>query len=107
MPCQKYSDIFSNLTPVKEAFIAYTHLIISVIKLRPSKTGSTASCHRIWGHIIILSQNLGPLLTILPSSHLALHNMICMAWVSKHLYIVANICFLAIVQKTRVLEILY
>lgn len=45
--CQKYPDILSDLTHVKEAFITCTHPIKSVIKLRPSGTGSTASYHWI------------------------------------------------------------
>ena len=32
--CEKYSDILSDLTPIEEAFIAYAHLVISIIKLR-------------------------------------------------------------------------
>lgn len=44
---EKYFNIFSNLTFIKEVFITYTYLIISIIKLKLSKTGSTASYHWI------------------------------------------------------------
>ncbi len=54
LPCQKYPDIFSDLTPVKEAFIARVQSVMSVIKLRPSGTDSTASYHQIQGHTIVL-----------------------------------------------------
>lgn len=39
--CQKYSNIFNDQTFVKKVFIAYTHFVISIIKLKPSKNGST------------------------------------------------------------------
>lgn len=42
LPCQKYPDILSDLTLVKEAFIVCAQPILSIIKLRPSKTGLTA-----------------------------------------------------------------
>ncbi len=47
LPYQKYPDVFSDLTFVKKLFIACAHPVMSVIKLRPSKTGSTTSYHWI------------------------------------------------------------
>lgn len=35
--CQKYPDVFSDLTFVEKVFIACAHLIISIIKLRRYK----------------------------------------------------------------------
>lgn len=106
LPCQKYPDVLSDLIPVKEVFIACAHLVISVIKLKPSGTRSTASYHQICGYTIVLSQNLRPLLTILSSSNVVPHDMICIALVSKRLHTASDICFFASVQKTRVLEAL-
>lgn len=47
LPYQKYPYILSDLIPIKEIFIAYTYLVISVIMLKPSKTGSTTLYHWI------------------------------------------------------------
>ena len=47
LPCQKYPYVLSDLTPVKEVFIACTYSVMSVIKLKPIRTGSTAFYNRI------------------------------------------------------------
>lgn len=47
LPYQKYIDALSNLTPIKEIFIAYVPLIISVIKLSPSGISITTFYHQI------------------------------------------------------------
>ena len=106
-PCQKYSDILSDLTPVKEVFIACAYPIMSIIKLRASVYGSFALYYRIWGHTVVLSQNSGPLLTILPSSNLVPHDIICIAWASKQPHTPSNIHFFVRVRIIRVLETLH
>ncbi len=45
--CQKYLEVLSDLTLVEEAFITYAYSVMSVIKLKPCQTGSTACYHRI------------------------------------------------------------
>ncbi len=76
---QKYPNVLSDLTPVKKAFITCTHPVMSIIKLRPSRTGSTASNHWIRDHMVVLPQNPGLLFTILFSSNLAPHDVIHIA----------------------------
>lgn len=44
-PCQKYPDIFSDLTPIKEAFIACAHPVMSIINLRFSSSSFSALYH--------------------------------------------------------------
>lgn len=105
-PCQKYPDILSDLTPVEEAFIACAHPVMSIIKLRPSGSGSSASYYRIRGHTVVLPQNPGPLLTILPSSTLAPHDVIRIAWASKRPHTPSDICSFARVRRIRVLKAL-
>ena len=106
LPCQNYPDVLSDLTLVEKAFIARAHSVMSVIKLRCSGTGSTASYHQIRGHMVMLSQNPGPLLTILPSSNLAPHDVICIAQASKRYHTTSDIRLFGSVQRTRVLEAL-
>lgn len=45
LPCEKYPDVSSDLTFVKESFVICAHPLVSVINLRPSITSSTASYH--------------------------------------------------------------
>ena len=78
--CQKYSNILSDLTCVKEAFIASAYLIMSIINLRLGGSGSSTLYYRIWGHTMVLPQNPEPPLTILSLSTLAPHDGICIAW---------------------------
>ncbi|WP_375449087.1 DUF6570 domain-containing protein [uncultured Nostoc sp.] len=105
-PCQKYPDILSDLTPVEEAFIACAHPVMLIIKLRPSGSGSSALYYRIRDHTVVLPQNPGPLLTILPSSTLAPHNVIRIAWASKRPHTPFDIRFFVRVRRIRVLEAL-
>lgn len=107
LPCQKYSDVFSDLTPIKKTFIACIYSVIFVIKLRPSITDSTTSYYRIQGLTVVLLQNPRPLLTILLLNNLAPYNVICIAWANKYSHTASDICLFATVQRTRVLEILY
>lgn len=90
-PCQKYPDILRDLPLVEEAFIARAHPVMSIIKLRPSGSSSSASYYRIQGHTVVLLQNPGPLLIILSSSTLVPHNVICIAWASKRSYTPSDI----------------
>ncbi len=54
LPCQKYFDVLSDLTSVKEVFITCAYSVMSIIKLRPSGTCSTASYYRIRDHTVVL-----------------------------------------------------
>ena len=72
-PCQKYTGVLKNLTVVGEAVIAWAHPIMLIMKLR------STLYHRIRDHTVLLPQNLGPLLTILPLSFVALHDAIRLA----------------------------
>lgn len=88
---QKYPDILNNMTAVEEAVIARAHPIMSIIKLRPSSSGFLTSYHCIRGHTVVLLQNPGPLLTILPSSILVPYNVIRIAWASKQPHTLSDI----------------
>lgn len=95
LPCQKYLDVISDLTTVRKVFITRAYPVMSIIKLRPSGTGSFASYHLIRGHTVVLASNSGPLLTILPSSNLVAHGVICIACASKHPHTTSDICLFA------------
>lgn len=94
LPYQKYPNALSDFTLVKKTFIAYTHFAMFIIKLRPGKTDSTTLYYQIQGYMVVLLQNLRPLFTILFSSNLTPHNVICIVYASKHSYIPFDIYFL-------------
>lgn len=79
--------------PVEEAFITCIYLLMLIIKLISNGSSSSALYYRIQGHTIVLPQNLILLLIRLFASTLTPHNIICIAWASKHPHILSNICF--------------
>jgi hypothetical protein len=58
----------SDLTPVEECLIAKCHPIGTIIKLRPGGRPSPVTYNTIWGHMIVIPQDPGPLLHELQNS---------------------------------------
>lgn len=104
--CQDYPGFLKDLTLVEEAVIACAHPVISIIKLRPSSTSLSASYHRICGHAVVLPQNPGPLLDLLPSNTLQLHDIIRVVWAGKRPHTLADIRSFGRIRKARVLSAL-
>lgn len=73
---QFYFLILADLSIVKEVFINYAYLIISILKLRPSKAFNLAIYSYTKSYTVLLSKNLTFLLTLFPSSTLAQYNII-------------------------------
>lgn len=61
----------------EEASIAYTHPIISILKLYTNYTFNLAIYYIIIRHIILLLLNSFLLLILLSSPEIALHDIIC------------------------------
>ena len=99
---QKYSDVFSDLTPVEEEFIACANSVISIMKFRLSGSGSLTCYYWIQSHTVVLPQNPKPLFIILLSSILAPHNVICIAWASKQPYKYFNISLFPYVWRIKI-----
>jgi len=74
--CQSYPGILQELTLVEECLVARCHPIASIVKLRPRG----ASYDRLRGHVVVLPQEPGPLLDILPSADLVLVDKIKVIW---------------------------
>lgn len=74
--CQSYPDILTGLTPVEEAVIARAHPVVSIPKLRPGRTSPSVCYQRIRGQPVVVPQNPGPLLNLLPSTEFELHDVI-------------------------------
>ncbi len=81
--CQSYPLVLADLSMVEEAAIARAHLFVSILKLRPSGAFNPTSYSRIKGHTVPLLQDLAPLLIILPSPSLALHDVIHIVWAGQ------------------------
>ena len=68
------------MTLVEECLIARSHPIASILKLRPNDVPNAVAYNRVRGHVIVLPQDPGPLLSILPSAELKLHEKIKVVW---------------------------
>jgi Domain of unknown function (DUF6570) len=83
--CQNYPGALQDLTVTEECLIARSHPIACVLKLRPNGAYNPAAYNRLRGHIVVLPQNPGPLLNILPSAELELHEKIKVVWFGDRL----------------------
>ncbi|KAF7585750.1 hypothetical protein BBP40_010165 [Aspergillus hancockii] len=78
--CQHYPSILSDLTLPEEYLIAKSHPVGAVLKLRPGGQSSPLNYHALRGHFIVIPQDPGPLLQILPSPELHLTELIKVCW---------------------------
>jgi hypothetical protein len=81
--CQHYPPAFEDLTAIEECLIAKSHPVGTILKLRPGGYPSPISYNALRGHIIVIPQNPGPLLQILPSLDLRLDSLIKVFWLGK------------------------
>ena len=81
--CQQYPSVLEDLTPVEECLIAQCHPLGIVLKLRPGGRSSPVNYRALRGHFIVIPQDPGPLLQILPSPELRLDNLIKVFWLGK------------------------
>ncbi|KAH6692768.1 hypothetical protein BKA61DRAFT_714688 [Leptodontidium sp. MPI-SDFR-AT-0119] len=81
--CQDYPSALEDLTTVEECLIAKCHPIGTILKLRPGGRTSPITYNAIRGHMIVIPQDPGPLLQILPSPELKLDNLIKVFWLGK------------------------
>lgn len=80
--CQNYPSELNGLTPVEEALIAKSHPLGMILKLRPGGRSSPINYHAVKGHFIVIPQDPGPLLSILPSPELRLQDVIKVFWLN-------------------------
>jgi hypothetical protein len=72
--CQAYPSVLDDLTAVEECPIARCHPVGAVFKLRPGGRASAVNYYALRGHMIVIPQDPGPLLSILPSPDLSLES---------------------------------
>jgi hypothetical protein len=81
--CQDYPSALEDLITVEECLIAKCYPVGTILKLRPGDRSSPTIYNVIRGHIIVIPQDPGPLLHILPSPELRLDNLIEVFWLGK------------------------
>jgi hypothetical protein len=81
--CQHYPTTLSDLTLPKEYLIAKSHPVRVVLKLQPGGQLSPANYRALWGHFIVIPQDPGPLLQILPSPKLQFAQLIKVFWLGN------------------------
>ncbi len=96
-----------DLTLVEEAVIAHAHPVISILKLRPAGSSLSTSYQRVCDYAVVLPQNLGLLLTLLPSSSLILHDVIQVIWAGKQPHTNVDISPFVYVKRSKILDALF
>jgi hypothetical protein len=95
-----------DLTAIEECLIAKCHPVGDILKLRPGGRSSPITYNAIRGHMIVIPQNPGPLLHILPSPELRLDSLIKVFWLGQQAPADADLKPFLQVRKDRVLAAL-
>ena len=83
--CHDYSDPLQGLTSAEEAIIARAHSILSISNLRPNTSFNPRSYSGDRRDFVLLPQNLGPLLNLLPSKTTFVNILVRVIWAGKTL----------------------
>jgi hypothetical protein len=104
--CQNYPSVLEDLTPIEECLIAKCHPLGVIIKLRPGGRTSPLNYRALRGHFIVIPQDPEPLLEILLSPTLVLHDVIRVFWLGKMPASYTDLSLFLLVRKHRVLAAL-
>lgn len=104
--CQNFPSALEGLTLTEECLIAKCHPLGVVLKLRPGGHSSPVSYHALRGHFIVIPQDPGPLLDILPSPELTLHSLIKVFWLGARPPADSDLNPFLLVRKAKVLAAL-
>ena len=83
--CQYYPRLLEDFTSTEKAVIARAHPVIKILKLRPNNSFNLGSYRSVCGHSVLLPQNPGPLLNLLPSEKTSVNNVVKVVWAGKTL----------------------
>ena len=104
--CQNYPSALENLSIAEEAVIARAHPVVTILKLRPNNRFNPGAYRGIRGHAILLPQNPGPLLTLLPSDSAALEDVVRIVWLGSTSPQRKDLQKFVSVRKHRIIEVL-
>lgn len=92
---------------MEEAVIACAYPIIPIIKLRLTSGASVfASYSKFCGHAVVLPQQPGPLLNLLPSNNIWLYDIIRVVWLRKRPHNKNYLRYFSWIRKAKILEAL-
>ncbi|OKP14757.1 hypothetical protein PENSUB_7469, partial [Penicillium subrubescens] len=104
--CQDYPSALEGLTLTEECLIAKCYPLGVVLKLRPGGRSSPINYYTLRGHFIIIPQDPGLLLEILPSPDLTLYSLIKVFWLGRRPPVDADLSQFLLVRKAKVLAAL-
>lgn len=104
--CQNYPLALENLSIAEEAVIARAHPVVTILKLRPNNRFNPGAYRGIRGHAVLLPQNPGPLLTLLPSDLAALGDVVRIIWLESTSSQRKDLQKFVSVRKHRIIEVL-
>ncbi len=81
--CQYYPALLEDLTFAEEAVIARAHPVVTILILRPKNSFNKGIDGGVCGHSVLLPQNPGPLLTLLPSETTSVDDLVRVVWAGK------------------------
>ena len=85
LSCQYYLGPLKGFTSAEKAVIARVHTVITILKLKPNNSFNPGSYRGVCRHFVLLSQNLGPLLSLLPSKTTSVDDIVRVLWAGKTL----------------------
>lgn len=80
---QHYPLQLDGLTTVEEVMIVGVYHVVTILKLRPNGKFNPGSYWRIQRYSMLLSQNLGPLFTLLPLEITSINNILQIVWANR------------------------
>ncbi|KUL82104.1 hypothetical protein ZTR_10073 [Talaromyces verruculosus] len=104
--CKHYPSVLDDLSLPEELLIAKSHPVGVVLKLRPGGQVSPLNYEALKGHFIVIPQDPGPLLHILPSPELQFSQLIKVFWLGHRPPTNADLRPFLVVRKHKVLAAL-
>jgi hypothetical protein len=101
--CDRYPSELEDLTYVEECVLARQHPIGAILKLRPGNRHCPINYYALNGHMIVVPQNPGPSLRILPSPDLRFQDILKVFWMGK---CTPDLNPFLVIRKKRVLSAL-
>ena len=81
--CQDYLEPLISLISANKAIIVRTHLVVTILKLRPNNKFNSGLYKSVRGYFVLLSQNPDLLLNLLLSGTTFIDNVMQVVWAGK------------------------
>jgi hypothetical protein len=104
--CHDYPSVLDDLTLTEECVIARCHPLPVIVRLRPGGRRPSISHRALRGHFIVIPQDPGPLLQILPSPDLRLDTLIKVFWLGDRPPTYEDLSPFLVIRRAKVLAAL-